>query len=68
MSRKVQFSRGKMEFFVEEVNKLKYYFYRIKLFHLNMCCKVHFHSDNPPADLKLTFKGQGQGQKCKKMV
>ena len=33
-----------------------------------MFCKVQYHSDNPPTGLKLPSKGQGQGQKCKKMV
>ena len=41
-----------MGVFVEEVNKLKNYFYRIMPFHLYMCCKVRYYSDNPPADLK----------------
>ena len=30
--------------------------------------KVKYHSDSTPADLKLPFKGQGHGQKCKKMA
>ena len=41
-----------MGVFVEEVNKLKYNFNRIMPFHLYMCCKVRYHSDDPPADLK----------------
>ena len=34
----------------------------------HMCCKVQYHSDDPHVDLKWPFKGQGQGQKCKKIA
>ena len=45
------FLGGKMEFLLK-INNKSINFYRIMLFHLYICCKVRYHSDDPPADLR----------------